>query len=275
MKRVLTIQDISCLGKCSLTIALPILSAMGAETVVLPTALLSTHTMFQGFTFRDLSDQIDPIAEHWLRERMSFDAIYTGYLGTVEDIRKIRKLIRDFRREDTRIVVDPAMADSGRLYPGFDWEYVENNAQLCAEADVILPNMTEAAFLTGTAYQETCSEECARELLEKLSERGGRITILTSVSLKAGMTGIMGYDRVTKEYYVYQHRKSEGSFCGTGDLFSCTFTGAMLKGRSWRDAARIAADYTVYTIEETLKDPDRRWYGVNFENTISHLLANS
>ena len=147
MKRVLTIQDISCLGKCSLTIALPVISALGAETVILPTAVLSTHTMFRNFTCKDLSDQIDPIANHWKSEGVTFDAIYTGYLGTVSQIDQIKKLFGSFRDKNTTIIVDPVMADNGKLYPAFDMAYVKKNAELCAEADIIVPNITEACHL--------------------------------------------------------------------------------------------------------------------------------
>ena len=142
MKRVLTIQDISCLGKCSLTIALPIISALGSETVILPTAVLSTHTMFQNFTCRDLSDQIAPIADHWKSEGIAFDAIYTGYLGTIEQIDQIKDLFRNFRDKNTLIIVDPVMADNGKLYPAFDMAYVrktQSSAQRLISSYPILP----------------------------------------------------------------------------------------------------------------------------------------
>ena len=149
MKRILTVQDISCLGKCSLTIALPVISALGVEAVILPTAVLSTHTMFSGWTCKDLSDQIGPITEHWKREGVKFDAIYTGYLGTEEQIDQMKQLFSDFGGDDTLIFVDPAMGDKGKLYPAFDMAYAKKNAELCACADIIVPNITEAAFMTG------------------------------------------------------------------------------------------------------------------------------
>ncbi len=272
MKRVLTIQDISCLGKCSMTIALPILSVLGAEAVILPTSMLSAHTAFKDFTFKDLSDQIDPITEQWKRDGISFDAIYTGYLGTMEDIEKIRKLFQSFRSGNTMIIVDPAMADQGKLYAGFDMEYVRKNAELCSDADIIIPNMTEASLMTGIEYKEEYDEEYVRTLLEKVSGLGAEISILTGVSMEKDKIGVMGYNRTTGEYYVYQHQRVGGIYHGAGDLFSSTFVGEIVRGYDWRDAVRIAADYTVYTIEETVKDPDRRWYGVSFETTISHLL---
>lgn len=273
MKRVLTIQDISCLGKCSLTIALPVISALGAETVILPTAVLSTHTMFQNFTCKDLSDQIEPIAAHWKSEGVAFDAIYTGYLGTAEQVDQIKELFRNFRGEDTVIIVDPVMADNGKLYPAFDMDYVKKNAELCAEADIIVPNITEASLMTGMEYREEYDEAYVKELLARLNELGAGISVLTGVSLEKGKTGVMGYERETGEYYIYQNRRIDAAYHGTGDLFSSTCVGQILRGLNWRDAMRIAADYTAHTIEVTLQNPDKPWYGVDFEATIPELLA--
>ena len=272
MKRVLTIQDISCLGKCSLTIALPIISALGSETVILPTAVLSTHTMFQNFTCRDLSDQITPIADHWKSEGIAFDAIYTGYLGTIEQIDQIKDLFRNFRDKNTLIIVDPVMADNGKLYPAFDMAYVRKNAELCAAADIIVPNITEAALMTGMEYREEYDESYIKELLARLNELGAGISVLTGVSLEKGKTGVMGYERETGEFYIYQNRRIDAAYHGTGDLFSSTCVGEMMKENNWRDAMRIAADYTAHTIEVTLRNPRKPWYGVDFEATIPDLL---
>ncbi len=272
MKRVLTIQDISCLGKCSLTIALPVISALGSETVILPTAVLSTHTMFRNFTCKDLSDQIDPIAEHWKSEGVSFDAIYTGYLGTIGQIDQVKELFRSFRDEKTVIIVDPVMADNGKLYPAFDMDYVRKNAELCAEADIIVPNITEASLMTGMEYREEYDEVYIKELLAALNELGAGVSVLTGVSLEKGKTGVMGYDRTTGDYYAYQNRRIDASYHGTGDLFSSTCVGEIMRGKDWRDAMRIAADYTAHTIEVTLQNPKKPWYGVDFEATIPELL---
>ena len=272
MKRVLTIQDISCLGKCSLTIALPVISALGSETVILPTAVLSTHTMFSGFTCKDLSDQIEPIAAHWKKEGVAFDAIYTGYLGTAEMIGQLRELFRQFRGENTLIFVDPVMADNGKLYAAFDMDYVQENAKLCADADIVVPNITEAALMTGLEYREEYDEGYVRELLAGLTELGAGLSVLTGVSLEPGRTGFMGYERSTDSYFAYQNRRVNASYHGTGDLFSSVCVGELMKGLSWRDAMRIAADYTADTIEKTLESPDKPWYGVDFEATIPQLI---
>lgn len=273
MKRVLTIQDISCLGKCSLTIALPVISALGAETVILPTAVLSTHTMFKNFTCKDLSDQIEPIAAHWKAEGVHFDAIYTGYLGTREQIGQVKQIFHDFRGEKTTVIVDPVMADNGKLYPAFDMAYVEENKTLCAEADIVVPNITEASLMTGMEYRETYGEDYIRQLLLKTSELGARISVITGVSLSEGKTGFMGYDRETGEFKLYQNRRINAVYHGTGDLFSSTFVGELMKGLPWEEAMRIAADYTARTIEVTLENPEKPWYGVDFEATIPELLA--
>ena len=273
MKRVLTIQDISCLGKCSLTIALPVISALGSETVILPTAVLSTHTMFKNFTCKDLSDQIDPIVDHWKSENVTFDAIYTGYLGTIEQIDQMKRLFKSFKTDDNVIIVDPVMADNGKLYPAFDMDYAKKNAELCAEADIIVPNITEASFMTGIEYREEYDIGYVKELLAGLNDLGAGISVLTGVSLEKGQTGVMGYDRSTGEYYTYQNRRIDAAYHGTGDLFSSTVVGELMKGLSWGDAMRIAADYTAHTIEVTLQNPRKPWYGVDFEATIPELIS--
>lgn len=278
MKRVLSVQDISCLGKCSTTIALPIISALGSECVILPTALLSTHSIFEGFTCKDLSDQIRPIAAHWKAQDVRFDAIYTGYLGTEEEIDMVQELFADFggkqgAEDKALIIVDPAMGDRGVLYPAFDDAYAKKNIELCKSADIILPNITEGSYMTGMAYREEYDEAYVKEMLLRLNELGAKVSILTGVSLSAGKTGIMGYDREKDSFFAYQNDKVGASCHGTGDLFASTFVGEVMRALPWEDAIRIAADYTAHTIEVTLKDPKMSWYGVNFEETIPDLLA--
>ena len=271
MKRILTIQDISCLGKCSLTVALPLLSAMGVETVILPTAVLSTHTMFSGFTCKDLSDQLGPITEHWKKEDITFDAIYTGYLGTAEEIETVKEIIRTFRGPETLVFVDPAMGDNGKLYPAFDEQYAKKNATLCAVADVIVPNLTEASFMTGLPYREEYEEDYVRRMLQALTGLGCRTAILTGVSLEPGKTGAMGYDSSAGEYFLYQNDKIPAQYHGTGDIFSSVAVGGLLRGLSRQDAIRLAADYTARTIDVTRHNPQNPWYGVDFEATIPEL----
>lgn len=272
MKRILTIQDISCLGKCSITVALPVISAMGVETTILPTAVLSTHTMFQNFTVKDLTDQLVPITEHWKKEGIHFDAIYTGYLGSDEEIEIVKKIFADFGGEDTLIFVDPVMADHGKLYPAFDEAYAKHNASLCGAADIIVPNLTEACFMTGTEYREDYDEAYIKDLLAKLAALGSKVVVLTGIAFGAGKNGVYGLDTVSGEYFAYENDHIDAAYHGTGDVFSSVSVGGIVRGLSYADAFALAADYTADTIRETLKNPDKPWYGVDFEATIPELV---
>ena len=272
MKRIVTIQDISCVGKCSLTVALPIISAMGVETAIIPTAVLSTHTMFSGFTVKDLTDQVKPICAHWKKEAFNFDAIYTGYLGSFEQIDLMKEMFEEFGTENNLLFVDPAMADNGKLYPAFDEAFAKHMGTLCAKADVIVPNVTEAAFMTGMEYKENYDEAYIKEMLKALAAMGAKIAILTGVGFEEGMTGVMGYDSEKDEFYYYSHKKHPISYHGTGDIFSSTCVGAMMNGMSWKEAVAAAADYTSECIRVTCEDPNAINYGVNFETVIPYLL---
>ena len=269
-KRVLTIQDISCVGQCSLTVALPVLSACGLETCILPSAVLSTHTGgFTGFTFRDLTDDIPAIQKHWQKEKILFDAVYTGYLGSARQIAYVLDIIRTMLVPGGRTIVDPAMADNGRLYTGFDSAHVDAMRQLCAAADVLLPNLTEACLLSGYPYREQYDEAYIDALLEKLSALGTQRIILTGVSFCPEDTGVVVWENGQKAYY--RHRRIPRGFHGTGDAYASAFTGAWLQGRDFYDAAKIAADFTVRCIDNTLGD-DSHWYGVKFETALPDLI---
>ncbi len=273
MKRIVTIQDISCVGKCSLTVALPIISAMGVETAVLPTAVLSTHTMFKNFTFRDLTCDIKPIAAHWKAENIGFDAIYTGYLGSFEQLALVAEFIADFKTPDNLVFIDPVMADNGKLYPGFTPEFARAMAGLCARADVIVPNLTEAAFLLDRPYCAGGYDEAyIRELLKRLADLGAPHAVLTGVSFTPNQVGVMGYHAEKDEFFSYFHRRLDVSFHGTGDIFSSTAVGALMRGLRLEKALALAADYTVDCIECTMNSPRHAWYGVEFERAIPRLL---
>ena len=187
-KKILTIQDISCVGQCSLTVALPIISACGIETCVLPSAVLSAHTAFNGYTFRDLTEDMPAINEHWKKEGIKFSAIYTGYLGSAKQIEYVEKIFAESSNENCVKIVDPAMADNGKLYPGFDAKFVEAMKELCSKADYVLPNITEACLLTGTEYKTEYNRAYIDELLDKLASLGYRKVILTGVSYSQGTT---------------------------------------------------------------------------------------
>ena len=272
MKRIVTVQDISCVGKCSLTVALPIISAMGVETAIIPTAVLSTHTMFSGFTVKDLTDQIQPITAHWKKENFGFDAIYTGYLGSFEQIDLMKEMFKEFKTDSNLIFVDPAMADNGKLYPAFDEAFAKYMGTLCAKADIIVPNITEAAFMTGIEYKENYDEEYVKTMLKALAAAGTKICILTGISFEEGVTGVMGYDSEKDEFYYYSHKKHPRSYHGTGDIFSSTCIGAMMNGMDWKEAVAVAADYTAECIRVTYEDPNGITYGVNFEKVVPYLL---
>ena len=274
MKRVVTIQDISCIGKCSATVALPIISVMGSECAVVPTAVLSTHTMFQGFTFRDLTEDIRPIADHWKKENISFDAIYTGYLGSFEQLELVKEFISDFKTPANTVFIDPVMADNGKLYPGFTPEFAAAMAKLCGKADVIVPNLTEAAFLLDRPYCGAGYDEAfIKDLLKRLSDLGAPNAVLTGVSFCPGEVGLMGYNAPKDEFFSYFHKKIDVSFHGTGDIFSSTAVGALMRGFSLEKSLAIAADYTVDCIRHTMQNPDHAWYGVEFEPQLPSLMA--
>ena len=272
-KRIVTIQDISCFGTCSLTVALPIISAMGIETVILPTAVLSTHTGgFQGYTFRDLTGDISPIAAHWKRLGLSFDAIYTGYLGSISQLSLMDQFFDQFAKENTLTVVDPVMGDHGRLYSGFTPDFPKAMAKLCARADLIVPNLTEAVFLLGEEYREHYTEEEIKALLVRLAGLGAKNVILTGVSFSAAETGAMAYSAETGRFFSYYNENVPSTFHGTGDIFASVCTGALTHGLSLEKTVQLAVDFTLSCIQATAKNADDRWYGVNFEVCIPKLI---
>lgn len=274
MKRIVTVQDISCVGKCSLTVALPIISAMGTEAAVLPTAVLSTHTMFKGFTFCDLTDEIEPISSHWKKENMDFDAVYTGYLGSARQIALTKDLISKFKGANTLVLVDPAMADGGRMYTGFEKSFALEMATLCSVADIIVPNLTEASFMLGEEYvAEGYDEEYIKDMLKKLTSLGCKTAVITGVSFEKDKLGVMSYDSESGEYFSYFKERIPESFHGTGDVFASTFLGALMRERSIGDSLKIATDFTVECIKATLGNPQERKYGVNFEEEIPYLVS--
>ena len=270
-KLVLTIQDISCVGQCSLTVALPIISACGLETAILPSAVLSNHTGgFKSWTFRDLTDDMPLIEQKWIEEGISFDAIYTGYLGSARQIDIVKHIFETCSKPGCVHVVDPAMADNGSLYYGFDMDFVKEMAKLCAAADYILPNVTEASLITGMEYKETYDEAYVLELAQKLAALGPRSVILTGISYEPSTTGVVIYEDGKMSYYQH-YRLPKGSH-GTGDIYASSFVGALMHGKSSYDAAKIAADYTVKCIENTQGDPDH-WYGAKFESVLPELIS--
>ncbi len=272
MKRIVTIQDISCVGRCALTEALPVISAMGVECSVIPTAVLSTHTAFPKFTFCDLTEQIPAITEAWKEMSLDFDAVYTGYLGSDRQIALVKDFVRDFGKKEGFITwIDPVMADRGKMYAGFSEDFASKMALLCAGADVIVPNMTEAAFMLGIPYTEMYDEAYVKDVLVRLTKMGAKCAALTGVELEEGKIGVYAYDSVTEKFFSYFNEKLPVAFHGTGDLFSSCAFAAHVRGASVEESLKLAVDFTLECIKKTMQDENRRFYGVNFEEAIPML----
>ena len=267
----MTIQDISCVGKCSLTVALPIISAAGVEAGVLPTAVLSTHTAFSKFTFCDLTDEIQKISDTFLDLDIDFDAVYTGYLGSFRQLDLVSDFIDRFK-DKAKVVIDPVMADNGMLYKGFTPEFARSMAKLCAKADLVVPNLTEASFMLDIPYNPDYDEAYIREVLKKLTDLGAKSAALTGIGFKDGEIGVYYYDSVKDEYYFYFNEKLPASFHGTGDIYASATLGAMMRGFSVPEALSIAVDFTLACMKKTLADENHRFYGVNFEEALPYYI---
>lgn len=268
--KVLTIQDISCVGQCSLTVALPIISACGVETCVLPSAVLSTHTTgFFGYTVRDLTEDFPGIRDHWKKEGITFDAVYTGYLGSSEQIDLVVDIFETCTKDGAMLIVDPAMADGGILYPAFDMDHVEAMKRLCQKADYLIPNLTEACLLTGIPYRETYDRAYLDSILEGLTQLGCKNVILTGISYEKESTGVVVWEK--GEYQYYKHPLRSNGSHGTGDVYASAFVGALVRGKSTFQAAKIAADYTLACIDATAK-LENHWYGAAFEIVLGKLI---
>lgn len=272
-KRVLTLEDMSCFGKCSTTVALPILSVMGHETVSLPTAILSTHTGgFTGYHVRDLTDDILPISAHWMRASIVFDCIYSGYLCKGRQVSLVRDLVRQHKRKETVFIADPAMADNGSYYYGFDAAHGADMLELCRMADVITPNVTEAAFLLGEEFPSDGYDLAyVRGLISRLREAGVRSIVLTSVSVSEGY-GIVGYDAASDKEFSYFHSRIGHPLHGSGDVYTSVMIGKLLRGASLEQASRFAADFVRKCVAYTVPHVDAHPYGLIYEPLLGGLL---
>lgn len=275
--RVAAIHDLSGAGKCALTIVLPVMSALGCEVSVLPTALLSTHT--GGFTnpvVRDLTEDMLPMAEHWKKEGACFEAMYSGFLGSAAQIDIVREIFAMNREvnPDVQILVDPVMGDHGKLYKTYTQEMADGMARLCAGADIIVPNMTEAYHLLGETYQEGPYTKAEIErMLRALSALGPETVVLTGVWFDEAKIGAACYDRETDRVDFVLQEKVAGAFHGTGDLFASVLLGGLMQGLSLQDACGCAvrgvAECIRYTVESGRTDT--RW-GVRFEDRLFFLM---
>ena len=270
-KRVLTIQDISCVGQCSLTVAMPIISACGHETCIIPSAVLSTHTAgFTGWTFTDLTEDMPKIKDHWKKEALSFDCIYTGYLGSKKQIAYVTDIMNEVKKENGVKVVDPAMADNGNLYYGFDMDFVKEMSKLCAVADYVIPNITEACFMTGLEYKESYDKQYIDDIILALKKIGCKNIILTGVSYAENKTGVVVYENGVYNYY--EHDKLPKGCHGTGDIYASAFVGALLKNNDAFTSAKIAADFAYECIKYTQANIPEHTYGCAFEPNLKKLI---
>ena len=268
MKRIMTIQDVSCVGKCSLTVALPIISAAGVEAGILPTAVLSNHTAFPKFTVCDLTDEIQGISDTLFELGIDFDAVYTGYLGSLRQIQLVGDFIDRYKKDDTLVVIDPAMADNGKLYYGFTEEFAKEMAKLCTKADLVIPNITEASFMLGIPTRLDYDEAHIKYVLHELAKIGIKRAAITGIDFGDGKMGVYLYDSESDSFYSYFNKKLPVSFHGTGDIYASATVGALMRGKSIPQALKIAVDFTLASMEYTLADKNPRTYGVNFEEAL-------
>lgn len=270
-KKILTIQDISCYGQCSITVALPILSAWGYETAILPSAVLSTHTSgFKNFTVHDLSNEIPKIINHWKQEGIKYDTLYAGYLGEEQHIDSVIQIKNELLNKDGFFILDPVIGDNGKLYPAFDNNYVKAIRRLVKEADIILPNLTEACFLTDTEYKEDYDEAYIKDIIDRLLKIGAKKIVLTGIAYQKEMTGVVVYDENGYQHFI--HPRIAKSYHGTGDVYASTFLGAYLSNNDLYKSTKIAADFVVEAIKNTIEDPSHN-YGVKFEPLLVDFIS--
>ena len=270
LKRVAAIHDLSGFGKCSLTVALPVISATGVECACIPTAVLSTHTgEFDDYTFRDLSDGMLGAAKHWKKEGVTFDGIYSGYLASPEQELLLEEIIKTLADEKTLVVADPVMADHGEYYAGFDSRMKDAFVRLCGVADVITPNMTEAALLTETAYRAApYGREYVEEMLNSLLSLGPKTVAITGAQLSSDEIGIAAKSRDSGESFFVSRPVHQGVFHGTGDLFASAFTAMLVRGAELEQALETAVSFVGESIERTVRRGTPRRFGVDFEGAL-------
>lgn len=277
MKRLLSVQDISCFGKCSLTVALPIVSAMGVECAVLPTAVLSTHTGcgFRDYTFHDLTEDIPAIAAHWESLGLTFDTLESGYIGSARQAELVKALFDRFGKGAIR-VIDPVMGDGGSYYAGFDRRFAESMKSLCRDADVIVPNLTEVSILLDIPYRPDADEATLRALLPRLCEEVGcKAAVITGARPDDLRQGAVGYVAATGKYCTAYNDHVDGTYHGTGDIFAAVLSGCLTRGMELADSLQTAVDFTLDCIRRTAGD-ESHYYGVRFEDALpglNHLIS--
>ena len=270
--KILTIQDISCYGQCSITVALPVVSAFGIETAVLPSAVLSTHTSgFTDYTVRDLTEDLPAIRKHWESEGIYFDAIYTGFIASSRQLDYIKDIIDSRLKEDGLVFVDPAMADNGEFYNGFDQDFADAMGELCKLGDFILPNTTEACYILHRPWKEEFTHEEMLEMAEELSNFTKRYVILKGDTHRENELGMVVFDKQNSTCEMVYNERVDYMSHGTGDVFASSFVGSVMSGKSPAAACKIAGEFTKIAIEKTMGD-ETHTYGVKFEQAIPSLF---
>ena len=273
MKRIITLQDISCVGKCSLTVSLPVISAMGIEACPLPTALLSNHTAFKSYKAFDLTEQMDAITDEFKAQGFDFDGIYSAYLGSIAQVDRVIDFIDEFSRGDTVILVDPVMGDHGKLYSGFNGDFPKKMLELVKRAQIIVPNVTEAGFLLGNnGALEYKNEADILAAMKRLSALGPETVVITGIETD-GRSGAAIYNKATGEFRLYQRDKIDRTFHGTGDLFASVLFSCLIKGKTPSESLNSAVDITYSAMLKTVANKDARWYGVDFEAIMPELVS--
>ena len=272
-KRIMAVNDISCFGKCSLTVALPILSAAGFETCPVPTALLSTHTGgFKEYTFKNLDDQIMPVTGHWKKLGLKFDAIYSGYLGSFKQIEYVENILEEFAGNDTVVLIDPVMGDNGALYTGFDRDFVRGMFELCKRAEIIVPNITEASYMLNLSYKNIYIEKDIEEIFEKFLECGINRAVITGIPMENDVvaSGICDDGEIS----FVKNKKIDGMYHGTGDVFASAMLCGIMRGKSLRISAELASRYVYDAVFITKKRYGKSRYGVDFESLLMDFVKN-
>lgn len=269
MKRVVSIQDISCIGKCSETVALPIISSMGVETAILPTSILSTHTAFKNFTFKNLIEECRKIIKHWKEEKFEFDLIYVGYTGTEEILNLVLEFIDEFKTDKNIVVFDPAMADHGKMYSGINENIIEKMKEVCKKTDILRLNLTESSLLINKKYIENPSIEENKRTICKLTNLGPKQVVITGIEHE-NKIGALGFDG--KNFYSNFETKYDVSYHGTGDVFTSTFAGCIVRGKNMEESIEIATKFTTECVRLTYEDKCKTKYGVNFEEALPFLI---
>lgn len=273
--QVAAIHDLSGYGRASLTVVIPILSSMGIQVCPLPTAVLSSHTGFEGFHCIDLTEHMPDLINHWKKLDLQFDAIYSGYLGSHSQIDIVKSFIKDFKKENQLVVVDPVMGDNGELYPGIDTSLVREMKKLSYHADIITPNLTEAGLLLDREINNNSSIDDIKKAAKELSDKGPNTVIITSVpGIEPNTTATITYNRTEDRFIYISNEYIPASYPGTGDAFTSVLTGALIKGDNLDEALRKASSFIFKGIQATINTNHDPLNGINQEKILP-LLANS